>query len=71
MYDGVVLYTTPSLTSVLGFPKDMWLGHSFLDYVHPKDKETFSSHISRSVSVPLVDSQGKVKGTISSTIFLS
>lgn len=29
MYDGVVLYTTPSLTAVLGFPKDMWIGRSF------------------------------------------
>ncbi|XP_066142111.1 period circadian protein [Euwallacea fornicatus] len=61
MYDGVVLYTTPSLTSILGFPEDMWLGHSFIDFVHPKDRDTFSSQISTSVNLPLVDSQGKVK----------
>ncbi|XP_050307412.1 period circadian protein isoform X2 [Anthonomus grandis grandis] len=61
MYDGVVLYTTPNLTSILGFPKDMWLGHSFIDFVHPKDRETFSTHISTSVTLPSMDSQGKVK----------
>ncbi|XP_071052691.1 period circadian protein isoform X2 [Onthophagus taurus] len=61
MYDGVVLYTTPSLTSVLGFPKDMWLGRSFIDFVHPKDRETFSSQITTGVAEPLVDSTGKHK----------
>ncbi|XP_037933938.1 period circadian protein-like isoform X2 [Teleopsis dalmanni] len=25
MHDGIVLYTTPSITDVLGFPRDMWL----------------------------------------------
>ncbi|KAK9736489.1 Period protein 2/3C-terminal region [Popillia japonica] len=61
MYDGVVLYTTPSLTSVLGFPKDMWLGRSFIDFVHPKDREMFSSQIATGVALPLVDSMGKCK----------
>ncbi|XP_063903185.1 period circadian protein isoform X3 [Zophobas morio] len=61
MYDGVVLYTTPSLTTVLGFPKDMWLGRSFIDFVHPKDRETFSSQVTTGIALPLVDSQGKYK----------
>ncbi|CAG9837143.1 unnamed protein product [Diabrotica balteata] len=61
MYDGVVLYTTPSLTTVLGFPKDMWLGRSFIDFVHPKDRETFSSQVTNGIAVPLVDSEGKYK----------
>ncbi|XP_008194041.1 period isoform X2 [Tribolium castaneum] len=61
MYDGVVLYTTPSLTAVLGFPKDMWLGRSFIDFVHPKDRETFSSQVTTGIALPLVDSQGKFK----------
>lgn len=63
MYDGVVLYTTPSLTAVLGFPKDMWLGRSFIDFVHPKDRETFSSQVTTGIALPLVDSQGTYKGT--------
>ncbi|CAH1996433.1 unnamed protein product [Acanthoscelides obtectus] len=61
MYDGVVLYTTPSLTSVLGFPKDMWLGRSFIDFVHPKDRETFSSQVTTGIALPLVDAQRKYK----------
>lgn len=64
MYDGVVLYTTPSLTTVLGFPKDMWLGRSFIDFVHPKDRETFSSQVTTGIALPLVDSQGKYKGEL-------
>ncbi|KAJ8961294.1 hypothetical protein NQ318_008979 [Aromia moschata] len=61
MYDGVVLYTSPSLTTVLGFPKDMWLGRSFIDFVHPKDRETFSSQVTTGIALPLVDSQGKYR----------
>lgn len=45
MHDGVVLYTTPSIMDVLGFPRDMWLGRSFIDFVHPKDRATFASQI--------------------------
>lgn len=62
MYDGVVLYTTPGIASVLGFPKDMWLGRSFIDFVHPKDREIFSTRITTGVGIPLVDSLGKNKG---------
>lgn len=61
MHDGLVLYTTPSLTSILGFPKDTWLGHSFIDFVHPKDRDTFSTKVSTSVGLPLVDYNGKGK----------
>lgn len=38
MQDGVVLYTTPNITDCLGYPKDMWLGRSFIDFVHSKDR---------------------------------
>lgn len=53
MHDGVVLFTTPSITSSLGFPSDMWLGRSFIDFVHPKDRATFASQITSKVVVPL------------------
>lgn len=53
MYDGVVLYTTPGLTSVLGFPKDTWLGRSFMDFVHPKDRETLASQITSDIPLPV------------------
>lgn len=56
MYDGVVLFTTPTITESLGFPKDMWLGRSFIDFVHPKDRHTFASQISS--GVPFLEKQG-------------
>lgn len=68
MYDGVVLYTTPGLTNVLGFPKDMWLGRSFTDFIHPKDRETFSTQITTGVAIPLIDAMGKRRGTYTSKI---
>lgn len=49
MYDGIVLFTSPTITESLGFPKDMWLGRSFIDFVHPKDRHTFASQISSGV----------------------
>ncbi|KAJ2954444.1 hypothetical protein O0L34_g2714 [Tuta absoluta] len=52
MHDGVVMYTTSSLTSSLGFPKDMWIGRSFIDFVHARDRNTFASHITSGLSVP-------------------
>lgn len=42
MHDGVVMYATSSLTTTLGFPKDMWIGRSFIDFVHPR--VSLSSH---------------------------
>ncbi|XP_026727847.1 period circadian protein isoform X12 [Trichoplusia ni] len=52
MHDGVVMYTTSSLTSTLGFPKDMWIGRSFIDFVHPRDRSTFASQITNGLAVP-------------------
>lgn len=52
MHDGVVLVTTPNITDILGFPRDMWLGRSFIDFVHPKDRATFASQITSGVAVP-------------------
>ncbi|CAH0745988.1 unnamed protein product [Diatraea saccharalis] len=52
MHDGVVMYTTPSLTATLGFPKDMWIGRSFIDFIHIKDRNTFASQITKGLAVP-------------------
>ncbi|XP_022125128.2 period circadian protein isoform X2 [Pieris rapae] len=52
MQDGVVMYTTNSLTNTLGFPSDMWIGRSFIDFVHPRDRNTFASQITNSVAMP-------------------
>uniref|UniRef100_A0A7G3A994 Period circadian protein n=5 Tax=Lutzomyia TaxID=252607 RepID=A0A7G3A994_LUTLO len=58
MHDGVVLFTTPSITDSLGFPRDMWLGRSFIDFVHPKDRATFASQITSGVAVPFSETKG-------------
>ena len=35
--DGAVIQTTASLTSILGYPEDMWIGRSFTDFMHEKE----------------------------------
>lgn len=55
MFDGVVLYTTPSMSAALGFPKDTWTGRSFIDFVHPKDRSTFTGQITNGVVAPYAD----------------
>ena len=60
MQDGMVVFTTPNITDVIGFPKDMWLGRSFIDFIHPKDRSAFTSHVTSGVITPLthVNSKG-------------
>ncbi|XP_031621242.1 period circadian protein isoform X2 [Contarinia nasturtii] len=48
MHDGVILSTTANLTDSLGFPKDIWLGRAFIEFIHPKDRPTFASQITSS-----------------------
>ncbi|XP_076548457.1 period circadian regulator isoform X2 [Osmia lignaria lignaria] len=62
MHDGLVLYTTPSICSALGYPKDAWIGCSFIDYVHPKDKATFADQITSRMVFPQED---RLKGFLS------
>ncbi|XP_032580202.1 period circadian protein isoform X3 [Drosophila sechellia] len=65
MHDGIVLYTTPSITDVLGYPRDMWLGRSFIDFVHLKDRATFASQIT--TGIPIAESRGSVPKDAKST----
>nr|UHH90579.1 period isoform B [Pyrrhocoris apterus]UHH90580.1 period isoform C [Pyrrhocoris apterus] len=55
MDDGLVVFTTPSLTQLLGYPKDMWAGRSLLDFVHPRHRASFAGHIT---SVIATESNG-------------
>ncbi|KYN27786.1 Period circadian protein [Trachymyrmex cornetzi] len=52
MHDGLVLYTTPSICTALGYLKDAWIGKSFIDYVHPKDKNTLADQITSGIASP-------------------
>ena len=50
--DGRVIYTTSSITSILGYPNDSWEGRSFLDFIRPKDRLAFSNKITQGVIMP-------------------
>ncbi|XP_076163774.1 period circadian regulator isoform X5 [Ptiloglossa arizonensis] len=62
MHDGLVLYTTPSICTALGYPKDAWIGRSFIDYVHPKDKATLADQITSGVASPQEDRPKGING---------
>jgi period circadian protein len=64
MEDGVVVHITPTITNVLGFPRDMWIGRSFIDFVHPKDRMAFASHITCGLSFPVEDPNLNSQGTM-------
>ena len=53
MNNGMVVHTTPSLSTVLDYPKDMWIGRSIIDFVHPKDREYFISQVTENINLPL------------------
>lgn len=70
MKDGVVLYCTSTLTDVLGFPADMWLGRSFIDFVHPDDQSMFASYVASCITTPDEDEQSRQQGTsVSNVLF--
>ncbi|KAJ6636039.1 Period circadian protein [Pseudolycoriella hygida] len=70
MHDGVVLYTTSTITDALGFPRDMWLGRSFIDFVHPKDRTTFASQITSGVAVPFSESRNAYSKDTRNSLFV-
>ena len=51
MNNGMVVHTTPSLSTVLCYPKDMWIGRSLIDFVHPKDRDYFISQVTDNVNI--------------------
>ncbi|KAL2716755.1 period circadian protein isoform X1 [Vespula squamosa] len=62
MHDGLVLYTTPSICTALGYPKDTWIGRSFIDYVHSKDKATLADQITSGIASPQEDRPKGING---------
>lgn len=70
MHDGVVLYNTPTITDALGFPRDMWLGRSFIDFVHPKDRATFASQITSGASDPFPESRNAFSKDTTNSLYV-
>lgn len=69
MHDGVILFTSPNITNTLGYPRDMWLGRSFIDFVHPKDRPTFASQIMSGVA-PCSDRNGESSKDVQNTMYV-
>ena len=53
MDSGLVVQTTPSLTAVLGYPRDMWTGRSITDFVHPEDRDHLIRQITLNIHQPI------------------
>lgn len=56
-HDSIVLYMTPNSNDVLGYSRDIWLGRSFLDFVHPKDRYELlmAASLSKSAALPAME----------------
>ena len=67
--DGAVMHTTSSLTGVLGYPKEMWVGRSFIDFIHQDDRDTFIGQVTQSISMPLADMRRKESTKASGCFF--
>ncbi|KAF0301963.1 Period circadian protein [Amphibalanus amphitrite] len=42
---GTVVRTSGSMAELLGYPPDMWVGRSFIDYIYPRDRASFTNTI--------------------------
>lgn len=53
LHDGVVVYVTSSMKDQLGYLPEMWQGRSLLDFLHPKDRLTFTNQITSKLMASL------------------
>lgn len=45
MNDGLIINTSNNIHKVMGYPKDMGQGRSFIDFIHPKDHMSFMRYV--------------------------
>lgn len=38
MNDGLVLFVTSDMSKILGYSSENWIGNSFIEIIHPKDR---------------------------------
>ncbi|XP_043289198.1 period circadian protein isoform X2 [Venturia canescens] len=55
MKKGLVVDVTPSLSTILGHTRESWINRSFIEFVHPKDKQAFADHLAKNISLPYED----------------
>nr|XP_042895414.1 period circadian protein isoform X3 [Parasteatoda tepidariorum]XP_042895415.1 period circadian protein isoform X3 [Parasteatoda tepidariorum] len=49
--DGACLFTSAAITDHLGYPKDMLMGQSFINFMYDKDHLTFANHLTQGLNV--------------------
>lgn len=52
MNDGLIINTSNSIQKSMGYPKYMWQGRSFIDFIHPKDHISFISYVTSVLTDP-------------------
>lgn len=52
MNDGLIINTSDSIYQSMGYPKNMWQGRSFIDFIHPKDRISFVSYVTSVLTDP-------------------
>lgn len=52
--DGLVQHTTHFCSTEMGFPENMWVGRSILDFIHIEDRESFSSHVTENIHLDMI-----------------
>lgn len=57
MHDGLIVTTSNSIHKSMGYPKDMWQGRSFIDFIHSKDRISFISYVTSVLTDPYIISK--------------
>jgi len=52
--DGLVQHTTNFCSNEMGYPADMWIGRSILDFIHIEDRDLFSSFVTENIHLEMV-----------------
>lgn len=62
MNDGIIINTTSSIHKNMGYPKDIWKGRQFIDFIHPKDSMAFVNYVTSVLKDPcMISMQGMVR----------
>ncbi|XP_050534913.1 period circadian protein isoform X3 [Daktulosphaira vitifoliae] len=64
MTNGLIINTSNSIIKNMGYPKDMWQGRSFIDFIHPKDRISFISYMTSVLTNPSMVSGRDGKSTV-------
>lgn len=52
MNNGIVVNTSNNIYQSMGYPKNLWQGRSFIDFIHPEDRESFISYVTSVLTDP-------------------